>query len=766
MGYEVVGIAPSGEEAIRLAVELKPSLILMDIVLKGDMDGIEAARQIRRRYQVPIIYLTAYTDNQTLERAKITEPFGYIVKPFSERELHANIEMALYKHRVEQRLWMVERWFVAATEEMIDAVVAADRDGTITIFNAAAEAITEWKRDEAIGRNISDVLRVINRSTARPITFDNVADGPVICLANDTLLIDKSNRTIPVDVSTSCVRDEEDRPSGTISVLRDATGQRHGAIATLNADVMLAAAQGVSLKGMLEMCTASMVRNLNAAFARIWTISTTGEYLMLQASAGISTNLDNEYTKIQMGTSKIGVIARDRKPHLTNDVVNDPRISNWARDERMVAFAGYPLMVDDRLVGVMAMFSKRKLSPNVINALGSIAQAIALGIERKRLEEQLRQAQKMEAVGQLAGGIAHDFNNLLTIISGYSQLLMSRQGLDEDTRGLVKQIIGAGERAATLTRQLLAFSREQVLEPRVLDLNALLTNLEKMLRRLIGESITLTTALETSAPKVTADPGQLEQVIMNLAVNAADAMPQGGSLTIETRNVELDGSISKIRPTVQAGPYVMLAVSDTGHGMSPEVLAHIYEPFFTTKGPGKGTGLGLATVYGIVRQSGGHIDAYSEQGIGTTFKIYLPRTNDKSTSSTPAADQSMPRGSETVLLVEDEHGLRALARYILHECGYNVIEAGDGAEAILLHEKHDGKIDLLLTDVVLPGMAGRAIAERIITTRPETKVLYMSGYTDDAVIRHGVLQAETSFLQKPFTPSVLAHKVREVLDAS
>jgi two-component system cell cycle sensor histidine kinase/response regulator CckA len=383
----------------------------------------------------------------------------------------------------------------------------------------------------------------------------------------------------------------------------------------------------------------------------------------------------------------------------------------------------------------------------------------------KQLEEKVRQSQKLEAIGQLAGGVAHDFNNLLTIISGYSELILNTC-LDESTRVLIKEISKAGERAASLTRQLLAFSRQQVLEPKVVDLNSTIMDTENMLRRLIGEDIFLTTSIDSGLKPVKVDPGQIEHVIINLAVNARDAMAQrGGKLTIETANVELDASWMKLRPDVKPGPYVMLAVSDTGCGMTEDIKARIFEPFFTTKEPGKGTGLGLAMVYGIIKQSGGSIFVYSEPGVGTTFKIYLPAVAERISSDKPQQGlKATALGNETILLVEDEDAVRGIARLALQMHGYKVLEASCGAEAIHLCEKHAKPIHLLVTDVVMPEMSGRVVAERICALRPGIKVLYLSGYTDDAVVRHGILEAETAFLQKPFTPVALAAKVREIVD--
>jgi len=388
--------------------------------------------------------------------------------------------------------------------------------------------------------------------------------------------------------------------------------------------------------------------------------------------------------------------------------------------------------------------------------------------ERRALEQQFLQAQKMEAVGRLAGGVAHDFNNLLTAILGYADLLLYGLPTLSPLRPDLEEIRKAANRAGALTRQLLAFSRKQVLEMRVLDLNDLVADMDKMLRRLLGEDIDMLTNLGSALGAVRADAGQLEQVIVNLAVNARDAMPDGGRLTIETRNAELDDSYVREHVPVQPGRYVMLAVSDTGIGMSAETMAHVFEPFFTTKEPGKGTGLGLATVYGIVKQSGGYVGCYSERGEGggTTFKVYLPRV-DAPVDQFPAR-AALPRtvGSETILLVEDEAALRALTRRLLEKHGYMVLEAGTRDAALALAWEHVGPIHLLLADVVLPGVSGPTLAGELRARRAEVKVLFMSGYTEDAIVHRGVLAPNTAFITKPFAGDELAAKVREVLDGS
>jgi len=407
-----------------------------------------------------------------------------------------------------------------------------------------------------------------------------------------------------------------------------------------------------------------------------------------------------------------------------------------------------------------------EIAVHEIEYIGRKAQlAVILDITgRRQLEEQLRQAQKMEAVGMLAGGIAHDFNNLLTIITGYSQLILNNLGPYDRNRHSAEQIMKAGERAAALTKQLLAFSRRQVLQPRVLDLNKLVSSLTTMLQRLIGEDIELRLITHPDLGCVSADPGQVEQILMNLTVNARDAMPKGGVLTVETANVWLDEGYVGRHVAVKPGPYVLLAVSDNGSGMDQATLSRLFEPFFTTKGAGRGTGLGLSTVFGIVKQSGGTVDVYSEPETGTSVKVYLPRIDQPEALEAESLTKQVSRGHETILLVEDDEMVRTLVRETLVRVGYTVLDGTDPLDARRISENYAGPIQLLITDVVMPKVSGRELAAQIVRRRPHIKVLYMSGYTDNAVLNSGILQKEVAFLQKPFTPAALTEKVREVLE--
>jgi two-component system, cell cycle sensor histidine kinase and response regulator CckA len=595
--------------------------------------------------------------------------------------------------------------------------------------------------------------------------------------------IARDGRVLCVQSISAVVTDHDGKPLGVRGVTIDVTERkraeemilRRAVQASLRADVNAALAASDSTLGrILERCTEAMVQHLDTAFAGIWTLKKDDDVLELQSSASVCTQVEGLDERDPARAFKIGLIAKQRRPYIINQVRADPEFSNreWAKREKVVAFAGYPLIVEDKLVGVMAMFTRHKLAEDTLEALASVADIISQGIVRKRAEgallaseEQLRQSQKLEAVGQLAGGVAHDFNNLLTVINGYCDLLLRGFERGSPPRLKVEEIRKAGERAASLTRQLLAFSRKQVLQPKLLKLNSIVSDIDKMLRRLIGEDIDLLTVLEPSLGHIKADPGQVEQVILNLAVNARDAMPQGGKLTIETSNVHLDEEYARKHTSIRPGHFVMLAVSDNGTGMDATTQAHLFEPFFTTKPQGKGTGLGLSTVYGIVKQSDGNIWVYSERGLGTTFKVYLPRVDEVAkveTASGPLGE--LPRGRETVLLTEDEEPVRRLTRVILEMNGYQVLEAASGDEALILYEAHTGEVDLILTDVVMPRMSGRELAQQLEILSPGIKVLYLSGYTDDAIVRHGLLDQKMAFLQKPFTPDGLLRKVRAVLD--
>lgn len=610
LGYAVAGLAATGEEALQKATDLRPDLILMDIRLGEGMDGVEAAEQIRDRLNIAVVFLTAYSDHATLQRAKLTEPFGYVLKPHEDKDLQTAIEIGLHKHRAEQQRRENERWLAATLGSIGDGVIATDERGRVRFMNPLAEYWTGWPRADAIGRDVCEVFHTVDEHTRQPVknpALEALETGEPTTLAPNTFLIAKDGTERPIDDSAAPIRATGGHLVGTVLVFRDVT-------------------------------------------------------------------------------------------------------------------------------------------------------------ERRRLEEHLRQAQKMEAIGRLAGGIAHDFNNIMTVITGYSELLLTSDLHGDDRREYLLHIAESGKRAAALTQQILAFSRKQVLVPCLLNLNTVVREMAGMARRLIGEQIEFATEVDSTLGPIRADPTQIGQVILNLVVNARDAMPEGGRLVVSTANRELNAEALDGHPDVSPGLYAMLSVSDTGCGMSEDVLTHIFEPFFTTKGVGRGTGLGLATVYGIVKQSGGHIEVFSRVGAGTTFRIYLPLVDEPKPESKASSELLPARGNETVLVVEDDEALRRMTKTFLRRSGYTVLEASHGLEAMGVSERHAGTIHLLITDLVMPHLGGRELAERLVGTRPDLKVLFMSGYTEDVLVHQGVETATAVFLHKPFRLDALADKVRDLLD--
>jgi PAS domain S-box-containing protein len=520
-----------------------------------------------------------------------------------------------------------------------------------------------------------------------------------------------------------------------LSINRDVTERKQAEYKLENSVSIIRATLEATADAILVISNSGEVVTCNQKFLQMWQIA--------DQEAFVSRNQwMQQYALNQVKNSDDFLLEFER-------LLADPDAENWNsiefRDGRVIEQYSQPQRINGQTVG--RVWSFRDLS------------------DRKNLEEQLRQSQKLEAVGQLAGGVAHDFNNLLTGIIGYSELIISEVEKGSYLHQSILEIRKAGEHAASLTRQLLAFSRKQVMQPRILDLNDVVVEMNKMLRRLIGENIDLVTALDQDLGRVKADPGQIQQVIINLVVNARDAMPKGGKVVIELSNAYLDEDYAGHHISVQPGWYAMLAVSDTGCGMTAEVQKRVFEPFFTTKEVGKGTGLGLSTVFGIVKQSGGNIWVYSEMGKGTTFKVYLPlieRAVEK--IEVDVERKSALGGTESILLVEDEEMVRKMTCTILAMNGYEVLVAANGVEALQLVEEHQGLINLILTDVVMPKMDGSELVEIIIRKRPEARVLFMSGYTDDAIVHHGVLAEGIPFIEKPFTPRSLACKIREVLD--
>ncbi len=665
------------------------------------------------------------------------QPTGFrgIVRDITERK------------QAEEALAESEEKFRAMTAAAADAITVMDNQGRIAYWNPAAERMFGYLPQEAIGKELHSVLAPRRYHEAFKKGFENFREtgqGPAINAILEFIATRNDGTEFPIEVSTSAIKLKGQWHA--VGIIRDIT-ERKRAEEALRESQQLLKKTFVSLHDAVFIIDAETVKIMDCNPAASEMFGYAREEMVGQPTLFLhvdSKALQEFRTYMYASVEEKGFL--------------------YLPEFRMKRKDGEFFSTEHSVIPLEDDQGKRIGWVSVVRDITERKRA-----EKKmaELQEQLRHSQRMEAVGRLGGGIAHDFNNLLTIIKGYAQLSLLDLKESDPLCGNIQEIQKAAQRATDLTRQLLAFSRRQILDLKVLDLNSLLKDLNKMLRRIIGEDVELVTLLPVDLGRVKIDPGQIEQVIFNLAVNARDAMPFGGKLLIETTNVELDKEYANAHIGVVPGCYVKLSVSDTGIGMSQEVREKVFEPFFTTKDKGKGTGLGLSTVYGIVKQSGGNIWVYSEPGHGTTFKIYLPRVEEEldTIHGRDETDDSLPRGNETVLLAEDEQEVRLLAHRLLSQQGYRVLEATNGEEALRVAQDYAGeKIHLLLTDVVMPQMGGKELADQLKILRPDVKVLYVSGYTDNAIVHQGVLDPGTHFLQKPFSPKTLSDKVREVLD--
>jgi len=737
MGIDVIAIASSGEEALVTVDEKNPDLVLMDIMLEGKMNGIQTADKIRSNYDIPVVYVTAYADEKLVRRAKITSPFGYIIKPFEDNELNTAIEIALYKHKIEKKLRQSEAWLSTMLNSIGDAVIAADTNERITFMNPVAQFLTGWAQEDAVQKPLTQVFHIINEKTGEIVenNFDKVIrKNMIIGLANHTILIAKDGRKIPIADSSAPIRDKKGNINGIVLVFRD-IGKRR---------------QSEEKIKQSEKKYRTLISKLPAGFALHEIINDENgnpfDYRFLEVNNAFKKMTGLERNEV------VGKAVLEILPHTEN---------YWIETFGKVANTGKSIQFDHYSKELNKYFQVFAYSPEK----GQFVSIFYDTTDAKKNEMMLNQQLKMESIGRLAGGVAHDFNNMLSIILGYGESILEQLHQNDPLWKDVKEIVTAGHRSAGLTRQLLAFSRKQTLQPEVLNLNDVILTLEKMLQRVIGEDIHLKLSLANDVGKVLVDPGQIEQVIMNLVVNARDAMPTGGNLFIETSVAELDEIYAEYHPEVSPGIYLLITITDTGCGMETVIKNRIFEPFFTTKDKGKGTGLGLATVYGIVKQSGGHILLYSEPNQGTTFKIYFPQTEEKN-EPVKEKDDHQPGevGGEHILVVEDETSLRKYIGTILRRIGYKVTLAANGGEALLMIEEKGLKPKLILTDVIMPNMSGRELMNRLSKSRPNLKAIYMSGYTDNAIAQHGALDPGTPFIQKPFTVNDIVEKIRTVLD--
>jgi PAS domain S-box-containing protein len=643
------------------------------------------------------------------------------------------------RKQAEEALRESEERYRTILDNIEDGYFEVDIAGSFTFFNDSLCRILGYSRDETMGMNNKQYM---DKENAKKVyqTFNQVYTTGEPHISFDWEIIQKDGTKRFIESSVSPIRNSKSEQIGFRGVVRDVRDRKQAEEALRKSEQRFRELYDNAPVGYFEYDSQGRITSVNR---------TELEMLGYTLDEMIGQPV---WKFIEEGIARQQILAK-----LAGTM---PPARGLERTYRRKDGTTFPGIVEDRFI----LDSEGK-TKGIRATIQDITERKWAEEEKTTLQEQLRQSQKIEAIGRLAGGIAHDFNNLLTVIKGYSQLSLTELKEDVPLRGNIEEIKRASDKAADLTRQLLAFSRRQILETRVLDLNTVLRDMDKMLRRLIGEDVELVTVLADDLGRVKTDPGWVEQIIMNLAVNARDAMPSVGKLTIETANVELDGAYARNHIAVTPGRYVMLSMSDTGVGMTPEVKQQVFEPFFTTREKGKGTGLGLSTVYGIVKQSGGNIWVYSEPGKGTTFKIYLPRVDEPLEElKEKVVKEELPHGSETILLVEDEEVVRKLAVRILKRQGYTVLEGSHGNEAIDVCKQHKGPVHLLLTDVVMPGMSGRELAERFKPLYPKMKVLYMSGYTDIAITHHCVLEEGINYIQKPFNVDGFARKVREVLD--
>ena len=737
LGYEVVGVSATGEEAVEKVLELRPDLVLMDIKLEGKMDGIAAAEEILKTYSVPVVYITAYTEEVTLKRVKFTEPFGYILKPFEERELRINIEIALYRHQMQNVLKEREQLFQTTLEKIDDAVITTDADMRVQFMNPAGEEFTGWRFAEAGGKLLYDILGLQDRETGKTVVLPEGGKHAASKKSKGTVLytiVSKTGEERSVQVSLTPFYDRVGNMLGRVIVLHDYTAREAAVSAIQQSEERYREFFQNNLAGDFISSAKGDILTCNLSFANILGFDTPEEVMKY--------NLSTFFPEYGRDGAFLKVLEREKR--LTNH-----NLEFTGRDSQ-------PLFLTANII------------PEFSNggALEEIKWYIIDKTENRKIQEQLLQAQKMEGIGRLAGGIAHDFNNLLGAIIGYTDLLLDSLPENDPIRTDLESIRKAGRKAAALTRQLLAFSRRQVLQPKVIDINTLIIDLEKMLKRLLPENIKLLSVLDDHVGRIKVDPIQLEQVLINLAVNSRDAMPDGGKLTISSMNVNIKEEVSKEHFGIPRGAYVCIKVADTGEGFSEEMKSRIFEPFFTTKAPGEGTGLGLSTAYGIIKQSEGFIFLESELNQGSTFFIYLPRSEADITKTEDVPPVVHAKGTESILLVEDEEVFREMVNKALEKYGYNVLNAGNPGEALLICEQYANPIHLLITDVVMPHLSGIKLAERLLKIRPEMKVLYISGYFNSASAKQPEFGRDTSFLQKPFSPTDLEQMVRKILDVA
>jgi len=734
--YEVIDIISRGEDVLENYEKLNPDLILMDIMLAGEITGIETASRIKEKYNVPIIYLTAFSNEPVLNDAKLTEPFGYLIKPFEDRELHATIEMAFYRYKIEHNLRLSEHKYRLLFNSIADPIFIFSKSNLkFLACNDAVHKFYGYSKNELYDMSLTNfhpqdeygrITRHLNEASEQPQLYHHFKRNGEILIVN-IITNDIQFNGLPASLIT--VHDITDKTLAEENLLKT---QFRLSTVFKNVPNIILYETGENRQFISE--------NVNKLLG-----INRGEFIR-----------NKQMIMKRIHKDDLEIITE--KTRLWNEKRSNEMLTIWYR---VSTHSGELIWIEDRMIHVITSKGEQYITGVLIDNT-AIKEAEA---EKKKIREQLYQSQKMEVVGKLTGGIAHDFNNLLTAINGYSELALKKVNKDENVYNDIKVINECGERAARLTKQLLGFSRKQIAEKENIDINKTISELEKMLKRLISDEVILETNLLKSPCTIFADKSQIEQVLVNLVVNARDAISDSGNIKISTSQEVISKDKIKLQDLDIIGEYITISVLDSGSGMSKEIQNKIFEPFFTTKEVGKGTGLGLSTVFGIVQQNEGKIFVESEEGKGSEFKIYFPKivAEIKKEEIAKVKTHKLPTGNETILLVDDEDSIRDFLSGILKEQGYKVIEASNGLDALYIFQKVSEKIHLLISDITMPKMSGPELATELRELQPDIKALFISGNIDNEFMREQETNPNIDFLQKPFTYDSIILKVRESL---
>lgn len=861
-GYSVIDVIPTGEEALQKLDKLNPDMILMDIMLGETLTGIETANEVLKSYDIPILYLTAYANEKILEEAKLTQPYGYIIKPFEEKELRAAIEMAFYRHRMENTLKESEKKYRILFNNIVDPIFIFSKENlhfldcnnsVIENYGYSKEELKKLTPFDLHPKNeYEKVQHYVKKITAEPVIYNHLTkEGKKILVEILSKEITYGGKSAILSIAHNIterikakekLKETQERLSIVFKnvpniILYEIGGGRRFVSENIIKLLGYPAEEFIKDKKKLTSLMHKDDREIIRQKINAWRESGSSEMLTLwyrikhasgttiwieDRMVAITPANDKKYVtgvlidnsdlkkadeELKISQSRYKAVVEDQTEYInrflkdsTLTFVNDAycRFAGKSNEELIgtkwlneipaeekeefqkifnsltikdpVATREFKTELDDGIAiwtewTFRALFDENENFIEFQSVGKDITDRKNAEVEKQKIQDQLYQSQKMEVVGRLAGGIAHDFNNLLTAINGYADLAKTKLDSNDPAAADITVIKECGEKAAKLTQQLLGFSRRQITDKKIIDLNVVIHDLNKMLTRLIGGEIELKTCTSEEQCIVNADSGQIEQVLVNLVVNARDAMPKDGIITISTINETITAGKAKKLGFEQSGKYTITSVQDTGTGITEEIKEKIFEPFFTTKELGKGTGLGLATVYGIIKQNDGHIIVESEVGKGTCFKFYLPyvEADISKTETKVIEEEELPRGNETILLVEDEESIRKLVTSTLEEYGYNILEAINGVEGLQLAKEYKEPIDLLLSDIRMPKITGTELSELLRNVHPETKSLFISGHTEDDVLRK-ISESGASLLNKPFSFTALVNKVREVLD--